>query len=45
MGYALAAETYVIKLFDYYMEKGEMALANKYALPIVEKYRKNNELV
>ena len=45
MGYALAAETYEIKLFDHYMEKEEMDLANKYALPILEKYRKNNELV
>lgn len=45
MGYVLAAEAYEIKLFDYYMEKGNMELANKYALPILEKYRKNNELV
>ncbi|MEH7480361.1 helix-turn-helix transcriptional regulator [Neobacillus drentensis] len=45
MGYGLATETYEIKLFDYYMEIGEVELANKYALPILEKYRKNNELV
>ncbi|WP_391207824.1 helix-turn-helix domain-containing protein [Psychrobacillus sp. L4] len=45
MGYGIAAEAYEIKLFDYYMEKGEMELANKYAIPILEKYRKNNELV
>jgi hypothetical protein len=45
MGYGLATETYEIKLFDYYLEKDEMELANKYALPLLEKYRKNNELV
>jgi hypothetical protein len=45
MGYGLATETYEIKLFDYYLEKKETELATKYALPILEKYRKNNELV
>ena len=45
MGYVLATETYEIKLFDYYLEKDEMELANKYTLSILEKYRKNNELV
>lgn len=45
MGYGLATEHYEIKLLDYYMDKGEVELANKYALSIIEKYRKNNELV
>ncbi|MGM0836607.1 MAG: helix-turn-helix domain-containing protein [Bacillota bacterium] len=45
MGYGLATQHYEIKLFDYYMEKKEMEQANKYALSIVEKYRKNDELV
>ncbi|MFJ7936084.1 helix-turn-helix domain-containing protein [Sporosarcina sp. NPDC096371] len=45
MGNGLATETYEFKLLDYYMEKGEVELANKFALSIVEKYRKNNELV
>lgn len=45
VGYGLAAETYEIKLFDHYMEQGEFFQANKYAIPIMEKYRKNSELV
>ena len=45
MGYTLAAETYEIKLFDYYMESEEVETANNYAIPILERYRKNNELV
>lgn len=40
-----ATEHYEIKLLEYYMEKGEVELANNYALSIVEKYRKNSELV
>lgn len=45
VGYGLATETYEIKLFDYYMGKGEVEQANKYATPLVERYRRNSELV
>lgn len=45
VGYGLASETYEIKLFDYYMEKGLIDKASHYAIPIMEKYRKNSELV
>lgn len=45
IGYGLASETYEIKLFDYYMEKGQIEKASEYAIPIMEKYRKNSELV
>ncbi|WP_163103328.1 helix-turn-helix domain-containing protein [Peribacillus alkalitolerans] len=45
MGYSLATQHYAIKLLDYYMKKGEVELANNYALSFVEKYRINNELV
>lgn len=45
VGYGLASETYEIKLFDYYMEKGLIDKASEYAIPIMEKYRKNSELV
>lgn len=45
MGYGLASEHYEMKLLNYYMEKGKVNLANKYALSIVEKHQKNSELV
>lgn len=45
MGYGLATENYEIKLFDYYIERGEVELANRFTLSIVERYRKNSELV
>jgi len=45
MGYGLATETYEIKLFDYYMKKGEIEHANLFTTSIVNRFRKNNELV
>ncbi|MEH6938077.1 helix-turn-helix transcriptional regulator [Bacillus sp. JJ664] len=45
MGYGLATETYEIKLFDYYLEKGDIERANQFTLSIVNRFRKNNELV
>ncbi|MDN4608066.1 helix-turn-helix domain-containing protein [Sporosarcina highlanderae] len=44
-GYGLAAETYEIKLFDFYSEKGDIEQAYKYAAPMMDKHRKNSELV
>ncbi|MFB7141542.1 helix-turn-helix domain-containing protein [Gottfriedia sp. NPDC056225] len=44
-GYGLAEETYEIKLFDYYFKKGDVERANQFTQSIVNRFRKNNELV
>lgn len=43
MAYVLMIEHYSIKLFDFHMKKGNVEEANKYAVYLVEKYRKNNK--
>lgn len=45
MGYTRAVEIYEIKLFDYYLEKGDIERANQYTLSIVNRLRKKNEYV
>jgi HTH-type transcriptional regulator, quorum sensing regulator NprR len=45
MGYALVVEHYLVKLFDYHMENGNLEQANYYAKSIIEKYRKNHKFV
>ncbi|USK36638.1 helix-turn-helix domain-containing protein (plasmid) [Bacillus sp. F19] len=45
MGNSYDTETYEIKLFDYYLEKGDVERANQFALSIVNRLRKNNTFV
>ncbi|PEJ60880.1 MULTISPECIES: helix-turn-helix domain-containing protein [unclassified Bacillus (in: firmicutes)] len=44
-GYGLATENYEIKLFDYYLKRGDIERANQFTHSIVDRYRKNSELV
>lgn len=45
MGYVLPTEHYGLKLFDFYMEQGNMEKANSYARGLMEKFRRNNQFV
>lgn len=44
-GMTLITEHYQVQLFDYYMEKGDIEKANKFAIPLVEKHRRVNMFV
>ncbi|MGD6776938.1 helix-turn-helix domain-containing protein [Sutcliffiella horikoshii] len=44
-GYMLLVEHYAVVLFDYYMEKNDMEKANRFAGPVINKFRRNNQFV
>ncbi|ART75237.1 hypothetical protein B4U37_03895 [Sutcliffiella horikoshii] len=44
-GYMLLVEHYGVVLFDYYMEKNDMERANRFAGPVINKFRRNNQFV
>ncbi|UAL48079.1 helix-turn-helix domain-containing protein [Sutcliffiella horikoshii] len=44
-GYMLLVEHYTVVLFDYYMEKNDMEKANRFAGPVINKFRRNNQFV
>ncbi|NLP52397.1 helix-turn-helix transcriptional regulator [Bacillus sp. RO1] len=44
-GYMLLVEHYSVVLFDHYMEKHDMEKANRFAGPVINKFRRNNQFV